>query len=38
MKKVRLDLCDFRDNFSKTNNFFFKLLAERFDVELCDQA
>ena len=37
MKKIRIDFCDFHDNFSKTNNFFFKLLAERFDVELCDQ-
>jgi alpha(1,3/1,4) fucosyltransferase len=37
MKKIRIDFCDFRDNFSKTKNFWFKLLAERFDVELCDQ-
>ncbi len=36
-KKIRLDFCDFRYNFSKTDNFFFKLLMERFDVELCDQ-
>jgi alpha(1,3/1,4) fucosyltransferase len=37
MKKIRIDFCDFHDNFSKTNNFLFKLLAERFDLELCDQ-
>ncbi len=37
MKKVRIDFCDFYPQFSKTNNFWFKLLAERFDVELCDQ-
>src|SRR5579862_5441930 len=36
-RKIRIDFCDFHHNFSKTNNFFFKLLAERFDVELCDQ-
>ncbi|HEY3762906.1 MAG TPA: glycosyltransferase family 10 [Verrucomicrobiae bacterium] len=36
-KKVRIDFCDFSPNFSKTDNFLFKLLAERFDVELCDQ-
>jgi alpha(1,3/1,4) fucosyltransferase len=37
MMKVRIDFCDFSQNFSKTDNFLFKLLAERFDVELCDQ-
>src|SRR5580658_9247224 len=36
-RKVRIDFCDFLPNFSKTNNYFFKLLSERFDVELCDQ-
>jgi len=36
-KKVRLDFCDFSDNFSKTNSYFYKLLTERFDVDLCDQ-
>ncbi|MFZ0828801.1 MAG: glycosyltransferase family 10 [Verrucomicrobiia bacterium] len=36
-KKVRIDFCDFRDNFSKTDNFLFKLLSERFALELCDQ-
>lgn len=37
MKKIRIDFCDFSHNFSKTNNFLFKILAERFDVEICDQ-
>ena len=37
MKKIRIDLCDFRFNYSKTNNFLFKLLSERFAVELCDR-
>jgi hypothetical protein len=37
MRKIRLDFCDFNPNFNKTNNYFFKLLTERFEVELCDQ-
>ena len=37
MKKIRIDFCDFSHNFSKTNNFWFNLLQQRFDVELCDQ-
>lgn len=36
-KKIRIDFCDFRTNFNKADNFLFNLLAERFDVELCDQ-
>jgi len=36
-KKIRLDICDFSANFSKTNNYFYKLLSERYDIELCDQ-
>ena len=36
-KRIRIDFCDFSDNFSKTNCFLYKLLTERFDVELCDQ-
>ena len=36
-KKIRIDFCDFSANFSKTDNYFYKLLTERFDVELCDQ-
>jgi hypothetical protein len=35
--KVRLDFCDFWPGFQKTNNFFYNLLRERFDVEICDQ-
>jgi alpha(1,3/1,4) fucosyltransferase len=35
--KVRLDFCDFWPGFVKTNNFFYNLLRERFDVELCDR-
>lgn len=37
MKKIRIDFCDFSQNFSKTDNYFFRLLSERFNVELCDQ-
>lgn len=36
-KKIRIDFCDFTSNSSKTDNYFYKLLTERFDVELCDQ-
>jgi len=36
-KKIRLDFCDFSPNFSKKDFYLFKLLEERFDVELCDQ-
>jgi hypothetical protein len=35
-KKIRLDFCDFSPNFSKKDFYLFKLLAGRFDVELCD--
>ncbi len=37
MRKIRIDFCDFYFNYSKTDNYLFKLLSERFDVELCDQ-
>jgi hypothetical protein len=37
MTKVRIDFCDFSPNYSKTGNYLFKLLSERFVVELCDQ-
>jgi len=37
MKKIRIDFCDFSPNFSKTDNFLFQVLAERFDLDLCDQ-
>ncbi len=37
MRKIRLDFCDFGPNFSKTDFYLYKLLRERFDVEICDQ-
>jgi len=38
MKKlVRIDFCDFHSNFPKTDNFYYHLLSERFELQLCDQ-
>ena len=37
MKKVRIDFCNFGHNYSKTENYLYKLLSERFAVELCGQ-
>jgi hypothetical protein len=37
VKKIRIDFCDFSANFSKKDFYLFKLLAERFELELCDQ-
>ena len=37
MRKIRLDFCDFSPGYLKTNNFFYTLLQERFEIELCDQ-
>ena len=37
MKPIRLDFCDFYPGFPKTQNFFYDLLRERFDVQICDQ-
>jgi hypothetical protein len=37
MEKIRIDFCDFSPNFSKKDFYLFKLLAGKFDVELCDQ-
>jgi hypothetical protein len=34
--KVRLDFCDFGPGYRKTNNFFYNLLKEKFEVEICD--
>jgi hypothetical protein len=34
--KIRLDFCDFWPGFPKTDNFFYRLLRERFEVEICD--
>jgi hypothetical protein len=36
-QRVRIDFCNFWPGFNKNRNFFFKLLNERFDVEICDQ-
>jgi hypothetical protein len=36
MMKVRLDFCDFMPGFCKTDNFFYHLLRERFEVQICD--
>jgi hypothetical protein len=33
-KIIRLDFCDFGANFPKEENFFYRLLRERFDVRL----
>ncbi len=38
MRKIRIDFCDFGcANVSKSNNYFYMLLSERFEVEICDQ-
>ncbi len=34
---IRFDFCDFWPGFPKTDNFFYKTLRERFDVQICDQ-
>jgi alpha(1,3/1,4) fucosyltransferase len=36
-RKIHLDFADFGRNASKQDNFFYHLLSERFNVELCDQ-
>lgn len=36
-RRICIDFCNFWPNFSKTNNFVYKLLVERFEVELCNQ-
>lgn len=36
-RQIRVDFCNFWPNFSKTDNFVFNVLSERFDVKLCDQ-
>jgi alpha(1,3/1,4) fucosyltransferase len=36
-KTVRLDFCDFYPGFIKTNNFFYHLLREKFDVLIADK-
>ncbi len=37
MKKIRIDFCDFSPNFNKKEFYLYKLLATRFDLEICDQ-
>ncbi len=36
-RKICIDFCDFHANYPKTDNFYFHLLNERFDVRICDQ-
>ena len=37
MKTIRLDFCDYGFNWNKTEIYLYKVLAERFKLELCDQ-
>ncbi len=37
MTKIRIDFCDFWPGFSKTDNFFMRLLSTRYNVELSDK-
>jgi hypothetical protein len=36
MLKVKVDFCDFGPGFPKADNFFYHVLRERFDAQLCD--
>ena len=36
MKKIRIDFCDIGSNINKTKIFLYEVLAERFELELCD--
>jgi hypothetical protein len=36
-RSISIDFCDFHPDFRKTDNFFYNLLKERFDVSLRDQ-
>ncbi|MFO1515052.1 MAG: glycosyltransferase family 10 [Verrucomicrobiota bacterium] len=36
-KTVNIDFCDFYPGFPKTDNFYYHLLCERFNVRICDQ-
>ncbi len=38
MLKVKLDFCDFMPAYVKTDNWFYHLLRERFEVQICDNA
>lgn len=35
--KLKIDFCDFWVGFDKTNNYFYNLLKEEFDVEISDR-
>ena len=37
MRKLKVDFINFWNNFSKTNNYFYKLLAEDFEIEISDE-
>jgi hypothetical protein len=37
MEKIYIDFCDLGFNWDKTEIYLYKVLAERFDVRLCDQ-
>lgn len=37
MKKIKIDFCDMGYNSSKEEMYLFKVLSERFQLELCDQ-
>jgi hypothetical protein len=34
---IRIDFCDFWPGFNKTTNYFYLLLKQHFNLELCDQ-
>jgi len=36
-KPIRIDFCDYGPGYSKTNNFFYNVLKQRFDIEVTDQ-
>lgn len=36
MKKIKLDFVDFWPDWNKTNNFFYNLLKEDYEIEICD--
>lgn len=36
MKKIKIDFCGFWNSFDKTNNIFYNILSERYDVEISD--
>ena len=35
--KIRIDFCDFGVNRPKTDHFLYRVLSERYELELCDQ-